>query len=131
VTSNSGDRCEEVRFVLNGPAPAGYHVEYGIAREPGRGNTGEAAGNATLVVVLNAPLQGVDDVDGHQPGGDPPQLDFGPDYFGGWRSLREVKHAGHFEGVSVLAVGVREELPFRVYIDQNDSYWTLVLQVAG
>lgn len=130
VIPDRGDVCEELRFVLNGPGPAGYQVEY---MTPGEASEGvvEVAGNGTLVVRLNAPIHGVNSSDGHQGNPAPPQLEFAPDHFNGWSSLRELKLTSQDNAI-VWAVGLRERLSFRVYIDPGDnaSYWTLVVQVA-
>jgi hypothetical protein len=92
------------------------------------------AGKAALELVVGAPALGLDD-QGHQPGN--VLAEPGADFFtagqlAGWRSLREVRYAGSFEGQTTIAVGVRERVPFRVFtvLDARDQIRRVVLDVA-
>ena len=50
----------------------------------------------------------------------------------GWSTLREVRYAGSFEGLTTIAVGVRARVPFHVFtvLDSSGEYRSVVLDVA-
>jgi hypothetical protein len=130
------DDCyERVVVDLNGPDAVGYAVRYvPVVREDGSGTPRPVAGGAALELVVGAPALGLDD-QGHQPGN--VLAEPGADFFtagqlAGWRSLREVRYAGSFEGQTTIAVGVRERVPFRVFtvLDARDQIRRVVLDVA-
>jgi hypothetical protein len=129
------DCFERVVMDLNGPDPVGYAVRYvPVVREDGSGNPRPVAGRAALELIVGAPALGTDN-QGHQPGN--VLAEPGADFFtagqlAGWRSLREVRYAGSFEGQTTIAVGVRERRPFRVFtvLDARDQVRRLVLDVA-
>jgi hypothetical protein len=129
------DCYERVVVDLNGPDAVGYAVRYvPVVREDGSGTPRPVAGGAALELVVGAPALGMDD-QGHQPGN--VLAEPGADFFtagqlAGWRSLREVRYAGSFEGQTTIAVGVRERVPFRVFtvLDARDQIRRVVLDVA-
>jgi hypothetical protein len=129
------DCYERVVVDLNGPDAVGYAVRYvPVVREDGSGTPRPVAGKAALELVVGAPALGLDD-QGHQPGN--VLAEPGADFFtagqlAGWRSLREVRYAGSFEGQTTIAVGVRERVPFRVFtvLDARDQIRRVVLDVA-
>jgi hypothetical protein len=129
------DCYERVVVDLNGPDAVGYAVRYvPVVREDGSGTPRPVAGKAALELVVGAPALGLDD-QGHQPGN--VLAEPGADFFtagqlAGWRSLREVRYAGSFEGQTTIAVGVRERVPFRVFtvLGARDQIRRVVLDVA-
>jgi hypothetical protein len=126
---------ERVVVDLNGPDAVGYAVRYvPVVREDGSGTPRPVAGGAALELVVGAPALGADN-QGHQPGkvlAEPGADFFTAGQLAGWRSLREVRYAGSFEGQTTIAVGVRERLPFRVFtvLDPRDQVRHVVLDVA-
>jgi hypothetical protein len=126
---------ERVVVDLNGPDAVGYAVRYvPVVREDGSGTPRPVAGGAALELVVGAPALGLDD-QGHQPGkvlAEPGAAFHTAGQLAGWRSLREVRYAGSFEGQTTIAVGVRERLPFRVFtvLDPRDQVRRVVLDVA-
>jgi hypothetical protein len=119
---------------INGPAEVGYLVGYvpAVAAD-GSGEPVPVDGTA-LQVIVRAPAQGFD-AGGHQPGrklGDIGDYLYTTSQLEGWASLRAVRFAGSFEGQSTIAVGVREELPFRVFtqLDKSNQIRRLVIDIA-
>ena len=119
---------------LNGPDPVGYSVRYvDLVTEDGSGRPVPVAGAAALQVVINAPALGQDS-HGYvgkvlaEPGAD----FYTPAQLAGWSSLREVRYAASLEGQTTIAVGVRAQVPFRVFtvLDSSGDYRSVVLDVA-
>jgi len=129
------DCYDRVVFDINAPDAAGYHVQYvSVVREDGAGTPRPVAGGAALEVIVHAPALGADS-QGHQPGAvlaRPGQDFFTPAQLAGWRSLRQVRYAGSFEGQTTIAVGVRTRVPFRVFtlLNARDQIMRVVLDVA-
>ena len=134
VRAGRQECSDRVVFHLNGPDPVGYSVRYvDVVREDGSGRPVPVAGGAALQVVINAPALGQDShgvVDKvlAEPGAD----FYTPAQLGGWSSLREVRYAGSFEGQTTIAVGVRAQVPFRVFtvLDRSGLYRSVVLDLA-
>ncbi|WP_143265365.1 AMIN-like domain-containing (lipo)protein [Amycolatopsis lexingtonensis] len=123
---------DRVVFDVNGPAAAGYAVQYvPVVTSDPKGDPLPVPGGAALEIVVRAPALGSDDA-GHQPGrvlaavGD--TLVNTPD----WPSLRAVRFAGSFEGQSTFAAGVRAKLPFRVFTQTGpqDQVRRVVVDIA-
>jgi hypothetical protein len=135
VRAGQHDCYDRVVFDLNGPAAVGYSVRYvDVVREDGSGTPRPVAGTAALEVIVHAPAKGADN-QGHQPGvflAGPGQDFYTAAQLAGWRSLREVRYAGSFEGQTTIAVGVRARLPFRVLtlLDSQNQIMRVVLDVA-
>jgi hypothetical protein len=129
------DCFERVVVDVNGPDAVGYAVRYvPVVREDGSGTPRPVAGGAALQLVVGAPALGMDG-QGHQPGKvlAEPGADFlTAGQLAGWRSLREVRYAGSFEGQTTIAVGVRQRVPFRVFtvLGAGDQIRRVVLDVA-
>lgn len=123
---------DRVVFDVNGPAAAGFAVRYVpvVTTDP-KGDPLPVPGGAALQIVVRAPALGTDS-SGHQPGrvlaavGD--TLVSTPD----WPSLRAVRFAGSFEGLSTFAAGVRAKLPFRVFtqLGSQDQVRRVVVDIA-
>jgi len=135
VRAGQHECFDRVVFDVNGSAAVGYSVRYvPVVSEDGSGHPMPVPGSAALEVVVHAPEQGYDD-SGHQPG---VVLARSGDYFytesqlAGWRSLRQVRYAGSFEGQTTIAVGVRTRVPFRVFtlLNARDQIMRVVLDVA-
>lgn len=85
------------------PAWASYQVAYGTVRGVASGNPVPVAGGATLQITLRAHGENL---------AVPDPAHVVP--VAGFRTFRQVVWAGSFEGTSVLGLGVRARLPFRV-----------------
>ncbi|WP_291412660.1 hypothetical protein [Actinophytocola sp.] len=135
VRAGQHDCFDRVVLDINGPAEVGYVVGYvPVVTADGSGKPIPVAGKAALQVVVRAPAQGFDDT-GHQPGkvlADTGDRFYTSGRLARWRSLREVRFAGFFEGQCTLAVGVSEKLPFRVFtqLDETDKVRRLVIDIA-
>ena len=134
VRAGQHECSDRVVFHLNGPDPVGYSVRYmDLVREDGSGRPVPVAGGAALQVVINAPALGQDS---HGYVGKvlaEPRADFyTPAELAGWSSLRQVRYAGSLEGRTTIAVGVRAQVPFRVFtvLDSSGHYRSVVLDVA-
>jgi len=125
VRTGRHDCFDRVVFEIDGPAP-GYEVEYVSAvRTQGEGSVVPLAGGAYLNVVL---LANVFDELGHlhYSGRVGDRLDVR-----GYKTLRDVKFGGCFEGYTTFGVGVRARLPFRVFtLDGPGAHSRIVLDVA-
>lgn len=124
---------DRVVFDVNGPETVGYTVRYvPVVTADGSGKPVPVAGRAVLEVVVRASILGTDS-QGHQPGSRIPAL--GQDLvarsrLAGWDSLRQVAYAGSFEGQTTTAIGVRERLPFRVFVTGDRGYRHIVVDIA-
>jgi hypothetical protein len=135
VRAGRHDCYDRVVFDINGPADIGYVVQYvPVVTADGSGAPVPVAGGAALEVIVRAPAQGADN-GGHLPGrplAATGEYFYTPAQLAGWRSLRAVRFAGTFEGQSTFAVGVRDELVFRVFtqLDTSSQIRRLVVDVA-
>ena len=124
---------DRVVFDLNGPEAVGYTAKYvPVVTVDGSGAAVPVKGRAALEVVVRGPVQGSDD-QGHQPWVSPPAVGqdlVAPTTLDDWASLQEVAFAGSFEGQTTVAVGVREQRPFRVWISSDAHYRHVVLDIA-
>jgi hypothetical protein len=128
------DCYDRVVLVVNDPGAAGYSVRYAdVVSEDGSGIARPVAGAAALEVVVHAPALGLDD---HGYVGKslakPGQDFYSAAQLAGWRSLRQVRYAGSFEGQTTIAVGVRARAPFRVFtlLDTQSQIMRVVLDIA-
>ncbi|KGN32143.1 hypothetical protein N802_11215 [Knoellia sinensis KCTC 19936] len=107
------------RLVIDQRGPAtGYHVRYvPQVTQDGSGNVVPVAGGAKLQVITRAARYTT-----------PPAM---PNV-SGFRTFRQVKWAGSFEGQSTVGLGVRARLPFRVFTINDRATGTsrLVIDVA-
>lgn len=124
---------DRVAFDINGPQAAGFTVRYvPVVRADGSGMPVPVAGRAALQVIVRAPMLGTDN-QAHQPSVIVPTVGqnlVSPARLAGWSSLRAVAYAGSFEGQTTVAVGVRERLPFRVFVTGDGSYKHVVVDIA-
>jgi len=102
-----------------GPLP--YAVSYTTVRGVGSGNPIPLAGGADLQITLRAHGESLSFAD--------------PNHIAnvtGFRTFRQVASAGSFEGVTVLGLGVRARLPFRVFVldGPGAGHQRLVVDVA-
>ncbi|HYH32212.1 MAG TPA: hypothetical protein VD903_17735 [Pseudonocardia sp.] len=113
VRTGRHDCFDRVVFSLDGPA-AGYSVEYvDEVRQDGSGAVIPVPGGARLSVRIHHPAHDdagnttlVPPASAGQPVAD----------VAGYSTLRSVVFASSFEGDTVLGVGVRARLPFRVLV---------------
>jgi hypothetical protein len=128
------DCYDRVVFSINGPAAAGFSLRYtDVVSEDGSGTARPVAGAAALEVVVHAPALGLDDHGYVGKSLAKPGEDFyTASQLAGWRSLRQVRYAGSFEGQTTVAVGVRERVPFRVFtlLDTQNQITRVVLDIA-
>jgi hypothetical protein len=128
VRTGRHDCFDRVVYTLAGPA-AGYFVEYvDQVTQDGSGAVVPVPGDARLLVRLHHPAYD----DAGAPTLVPPATAGQPVAdVTGYDTLRSVVFAGSFEGDTVLGVGVRARLPFRVLVlDGPDDGARLVLDVA-
>jgi hypothetical protein len=128
------DCYDRVVFNINDPGDVGYSVRYvDVVGEDASGIARPVAGAAALEVVVRAPAVGLDD---HGYVGKslakPGQDFYTAAQLAGWRSLRQVRYAGSFEGQTTIAVGVRARVPFRAFtlLDSQDHITRVVLDIA-
>lgn len=120
-------RCFDriVLKVADGDAP-GYRVEYvNQVRQDGSGRLVRLDGDAKIRIIVTAP--------GHD-------QDFNPTIrprrvnrldTEGFRTFRDVRWAGSFEGQTTIGLGVRARLPFRVFtLDGPGDGARVVIDVA-
>jgi hypothetical protein len=101
--------------------PTSYTVSYSPVTGVGSGNPIPLAGGAALQITLRAHGESLNFAD--------------PSHVAdvtGFRTFRQVASAGTFEGVTVLGLGVRARLPFRVFVLDGPSagQQRLVIDVA-
>lgn len=97
--------------------PVGYRVEYvKVVKQDGSGFPVPVAGDARLRIIARTGATGVPSM---------PSVS-------GYRTFRQVRWAGSFEGQTTLALGVRARLPFRVFVLDGPATGTsrLVIDVA-
>ncbi|MFD5590073.1 hypothetical protein [Streptomyces griseorubiginosus] len=111
----TGEHACYDRMVLDVPGmttadPAGYWVQYVPSFSHPPSQTGiPVAGGAIIEIEFTAP---VDDSRYHVRLADPlPGLDFR-----GYRTFRDAKFGGHYDGGTHIGLGVRAKLPFRVTV---------------
>jgi len=129
VTTRTGqhDCFDRVVFEFAGPAN-GYRVNYGEAYTQGQGLalSPYTAGGAVLNVVLLDPVYDQSGIATYpqRPGDHVANVL-------GYRTLRDVVYGGSFEGYTSFAVGVRAQLPFRVFVLSGpDTHSRIVLDIA-
>ena len=130
VRAGKHDCFDRIVMDIDGQADVGYLVGYvPVVSADGSGNPFPVAGKAALQVVLHAPAQGSDEAGGKifAKAGD--RL-YPASRLAGWRSLREIRFAGSFEGYSTVAVGVRGKLPFRVSTELDGQVRHVVIDIA-
>ncbi len=108
-----GHQCwDRMVLQMNGPA-AGYDVHYvGNVYADGSGQLVPLSGGAKLQIVLKAPSydQSGRPTYSQTAGGSLPGVNLA-----GYRTFRDARFAGSFEGQSTIGLGVRARLPFRVF----------------
>ena len=105
--------------VAKGSGRLGYHVRYVTSvTSPGSGLPVTVAGGARLQVTINAPATARIPASGSVT-------------FTGWRTFRQLKWVGSFEGYTDVGLGVRARLPMRTFVlDNADGSKRLVVDVA-
>ncbi|MEP7194503.1 MAG: hypothetical protein ABI903_16780 [Actinomycetota bacterium] len=124
---------DRVVFDINGPEAVGFAARYvPVVLADASGKPVPVAGHAALQVTVRAPILGTGN-QGHQPGVTAPAVGeslVAPAKIAGWSSLRAVTFAGSFEGLTAVAVGVREKLPFRMFVSSAGTYQHVVLDIS-
>jgi hypothetical protein len=124
---------DRVVFDINGSQAVSSVARYvPVVRADGSGQRVPVPGRAALEVIVRAPILGADN-QGHQPWRKVPRIGqnvIAPSQISGWSSLRAVRFAGSFEGQTTMAVGVRERLPFRVFVISERHYQRVVLDIS-
>jgi hypothetical protein len=124
---------DRVVFDLNGPQDVGYTAKYvPVIRADSSGVPVPVEGRAALQIIVRGPIYGTDN-QGHQPWRQPPAVGedlIAPAKVAEWASLTEVRFAGSFEGQTTFAIGVRDQRPFRVSIESEQSYRHVVVDIA-
>src|SRR6478672_9338335 len=83
--------------IAPGSGRLGYNVRYVSEL------TGPSSGGAKIQITINAPST----------------LSTGARTFSGWRTFRQLKNLGSFEGYTDYGLGVRARLPMRVFVLTN------------
>jgi hypothetical protein len=110
---------------LRGKAP-GYRVAYVDALvQQGSGVVYPVRGGAKIKITVNAPSSDANGTVVYQPANPAEAVPVG-----GYRTLRQVRWMGSFEGYSEFGVGVRARLPFRVFTLTDATGSRLVVDVA-
>jgi hypothetical protein len=121
---------DRIVFDLNGGQAVGYAARYvPIVHADPSDLPVPVRGRAVLEVVIRGPIYGTD-TQGHQPGRNPPKLGDDLVSTSGLPSVTGVKYAGSFEGLTVVAVGVRDVRPFRVWARSERDYRHVVVDIA-
>ena len=105
--------------IAEGNGKLGYHVRYvSSVTSPGSGQPVAVTGGAKLQVTINAPATMRIPSSGSVT-------------FTGWRTFRQLKWVGSFEGYTDVGLGVRARLPMRTLVlDNADGSKRLVVDVA-
>ncbi|MDE9366960.1 hypothetical protein PZ938_15195 [Luteipulveratus sp. YIM 133132] len=120
------------RLVLDigrsGTGAVGYDVRYvSVVGAEGSGAPLPVRGDADIKVTVNAPAYNVST-------GAPTYTPSNPNELSnvsGYRTFRQLRWAGSFEGQSTIALGVRARLPMRVFVlSDTDGSRRLVVDVA-
>ncbi|GAA5112529.1 AMIN-like domain-containing (lipo)protein [Haloechinothrix salitolerans] len=122
---------DRVVFDIDGTNKPGALVRYvDVVRADGSGEPYPVAGDAALEVIVRASISGYPESTGTF--GRPGNRLYTADELRDWRTLREVRFAGFFEGQSTIALGVRENLPFRAFtlVDADAGISKLVVDIA-
>lgn len=131
VRTGQHDCFDRVVFDIDGTDKPGALVRYvPVVRADGSGTPYPVAGGAALEVIVRASISGYPDGPGTL--GPVGNRLYPAAELSGWRTLREVRFAGFFEGQSTVAVGVRENLPFRAFtlVDSDAGVSKLVVDIA-
>ncbi len=99
-----------------GAGTLGYNVRYvSTVRSPGSGFPVAVTGGARLQVTINAPSM----------------LARSTTNYPGWRTFRQLRSVGSFEGYTDYGLGVRARLPMRAFVvNDADGGRRLVVDVA-
>lgn len=119
TSARSGQHAcfDRVVFDLNpGRGALGYNVRYVSAvTSPGSGFPVPVAGGARIQITLDAPST----------------LSRSTTTYSGWRTFRQLKNIGSFEGYTDYGLGVRARLPMRAFVLADaDGGRRLVVDVA-
>jgi hypothetical protein len=98
------------RLVLDGGAVAWVSYVDQVSRD-GSGHAVPVRGGARLEIVTSGSIEGEPWEAGFVPADPDEVVDVA-----GWRTFRQVAHAGEFEGHLTLGLGVRARLPFRIFL---------------
>lgn len=122
------DCFDRLVFDIDGPAQAGFAVRYvPVVRADGSGEPVPVAGNAAVQVLVRSSIQGYPEGEMLANVGD---RFYTAQQLSGWKALREVRFAGFFEGQSTIAVGVREQLPFRAFTLVEGGVRKVIVDIA-
>ncbi|GAB3082265.1 hypothetical protein GCM10027053_54280 [Intrasporangium mesophilum] len=103
--------------IAAGGGKLGYNVRYvSTVTMPGSGLPVALTGGAKIQITVNAPST----------------LGFVAVGYTGWRTFRQLKNLGSFEGYTDFGLGVRARLPMRVFtVTNTDGSKRLVVDVAN
>jgi len=102
--------------IAKGAGRLGYNVRYvSTVTSPGSGEPVAVSGGAKIQITINAPST----------------LARSTTTYSGWRTFRQLKGLGSFEGYTDYGLGVRARLPMRVFtLTNTDGGKRLVVDVA-
>lgn len=102
VRTGRHDCYDRVVFDISSAEDVGYRAEYvPVVRMDASGKPVEVTGGAFIQLSIDAWV------------GEPVPTDFGA--VTDWQSLRQIKSAGSFEGITRYGIGVDHKVPFNVY----------------
>lgn len=107
------DCFERVVIDISGSDPAGYRVEYVDAIVGTDDRRHDLRGGANLQIVVAAPSH----TEGR--GGRIVQTLRGMPALGGYKNVTDFRLVESFEGMSIIGIGTRGRLPFRVFIEEG------------
>ncbi|HSD55732.1 MAG TPA: hypothetical protein VLA92_01110 [Candidatus Saccharimonadales bacterium] len=117
IRTGQHDCYDRMVFDLTGTTGTGYKVQYVSAvRADGSGAVVPVNGGAKLQIRVNAPVYNTSGTVTYNAA-------FGQKLPGvnltGYQTFKEAKYAGSFEGYTTVGLGVRAQLPFRVFVTGN------------
>lgn len=117
IRTGQHDCYDRMVFDLSGTGATGYSVRYvSNVYADGSGMLIPLSGGAKLQVVINAPAY---DSTGKPTYGGITGAKLPGVNLTGYKTFRDAKFAGSFEGQTTVGLGVRAQLPFRVFTTDN------------
>lgn len=116
---------DQVTINIKTTSPVGSHFEYTdnpMSAGSGHSPNPPIAGGAVLQGSVFAPGYNL------RESGAP--FEYGPDYFTGWKALREVRFDVSFEGQTSFYIGVFQNNAFRMRSWQDGDVRRIIIQIA-
>lgn len=117
IRTGQHDCYDRIVFDLTGTSATGYHAEYVTnVYADGSGQLIPVSGGAKIQIVVRAPAYNTNGTPTYNAtvGATLPGVNLT-----GYKTFRDAKYAGSFEGQTTIGLGVRAKLPFRVTTSGN------------